>query len=147
MSPLAKTRKDKRRGHAMVEVALMSPWLFLLFMGVFDVGFYCYAAICTQNAARAGALHTSSGIALAGDSTNACRYALAEMSRIPNAASLTSCTSLPVVVNAQCIPGCAAPTSSRVTVTYRTQQLIPIPFLTSQLTIQRAVEMAVDQDN
>jgi Flp pilus assembly protein TadG len=134
-------------GHAMVEVALMSPWILLLFIGIVDVGFYCYAAICTQNAARVAALHTSSSPAAASDSTGACAYALGELKKIPNANTLTTCGSLPVVVTTQCIPDCTAPVRSRVSVTYRTQQLFPIPFLTSQLTMQRAVEMTVDQNN
>ncbi|HEY3376701.1 MAG TPA: TadE family protein, partial [Armatimonadota bacterium] len=45
-----------RRGQAMVEVTLMAPWIVFLFIGIFDFGFYAYAAICTQNAARAVAL-------------------------------------------------------------------------------------------
>jgi Flp pilus assembly protein TadG len=33
------------RGHAMVEVALMLPWILLLFVGIVEFGFYTYAAI------------------------------------------------------------------------------------------------------
>jgi len=48
--------RTKNRGSAVVEAALMMPWLAFLFMGVFDFGFYAYASICTQNAARAVAV-------------------------------------------------------------------------------------------
>ena len=49
-------RRKKRNGEsgsAMVEVALLAPWIFFLFVGVFDMGFYSYMAICVENAARA----------------------------------------------------------------------------------------------
>ena len=39
-------------GNSVVEVALMAPWIFFLFVGVFDFGFYAYAGICMENAAR-----------------------------------------------------------------------------------------------
>ena len=48
-------RKKGQSGSSIVEVALLSPWIFFLFVGIFDFGFYAYAAICTQNAARAAA--------------------------------------------------------------------------------------------
>ena len=57
--------RDVRRrqsGQAAVEVALMAPWIFFLFIGIFDLGFYCYSAVCTENAARAVAIaYSSSG--------------------------------------------------------------------------------------
>ena len=46
-------RKAPNSGHAVVEIALMSPWILLLFVLIFDFGFYSYAAISTANAARA----------------------------------------------------------------------------------------------
>src|SRR6476646_3701085 len=52
-------RRDCRSGHAVVETALMAPWLFLFFIAIFDFGFYAYAGIVTANAARVAALHTS----------------------------------------------------------------------------------------
>ena len=32
-------RKKREAGNAMVEVALMAPWIFFLFVGIFDFGF------------------------------------------------------------------------------------------------------------
>ena len=49
-------RNKGQSGSSIIEVALLSPWIFFLFVGIFDFGFYAYAAICTQNAARAVAL-------------------------------------------------------------------------------------------
>jgi Flp pilus assembly protein TadG len=47
------------RGHAMLEAALLLPWVLFLFVGAFDLGFYNYALISTQNAARVAAWYTS----------------------------------------------------------------------------------------
>ncbi len=49
------TRRNRKSGQAIVELALLSPVLFLLVLGVAD---YCrafYASIAVTNAARAGA--------------------------------------------------------------------------------------------
>jgi len=52
-------RKRSESGQAIVETALLVPWIFFLFVGVFDLGFYAYGAICTQSAARAAAIQTA----------------------------------------------------------------------------------------
>ena len=58
-------RKRKlQKGSALVEMAFMMPWIAFLFVGIFDFGFYSYAAIATQNAARAVALQSASGSAI-----------------------------------------------------------------------------------
>jgi Flp pilus assembly protein TadG len=133
----------------MVEVALMSPWILFLFMGVFDFGFYMYALICTENAARVGALYTSSSPATASDSAGACTYALAELSGMANVRSLANCNSSPLTVTASPVTAAnsadGAAAASRVTVVYTTMQLIPIPWLTGQVQITRFVEMRVTQ--
>src|SRR5579863_5718775 len=77
-------RKRRDSGSSMVEVALLSPWIFFLFVGVFDFGFYAYAAICTQNAARAVALAAAeTGTATVGY----CTAAMGEMQLLPNVAN------------------------------------------------------------
>ena len=136
------------RGHALVEVALMAPWIFLIYVAVFDFGFYMYALVCTEHAARVGALYTSSASASAADASGACTYALAELNGMPNVRSLASCSASPLSVTATSVAsgssadGAAA---SRVTVAYTTIQLIPIPWVTGQMTITRWVEMRVSQ--
>ncbi len=61
MKQTCPTSKRRQRGGSLVEVALLAPWIFFLFVGIFDFGFYAYAAICTQNAARImmGNLHSA----------------------------------------------------------------------------------------
>ena len=154
-------KKNRRRGTAVVETALMMPWLIFLFVGVYDFGFYSYAAIATENAARAAAILSASD-PTAG-SAKICKAALAEMTMLPNVGTttttcLTTDTSLsdsqPVAawVDKLCKVGCvkacadcdvnAAATSARAVVAYRTLPLIPIPgALTAKTTITRIVEV------
>jgi Flp pilus assembly protein TadG len=148
-----------RRGHAIVETALLAPWIFFLFVGVLDFGFYAYAAISTENAARVAALYTSSTGTLARDAHGACQYVVNEMRALPNVGQGTSCpssctgacTAGPLTVQAQALDGLSgrplgvdgAP-ASQVTVTYRTISRIPIPgLLPMQLNMTRSVQMRI----
>jgi Flp pilus assembly protein TadG len=154
--------KERRRGSAIIETALMAPWIFFLFIGVFDLGFYFYAADCTQNAARAAALTTSTSSGIS--TVAACTAALGELNNLPNAYQLTTCgtsgppsSSMPVVVtvvqrNATTSPPCAdcgvnpAAASSFATVTYLSLPMIPIPgLLMGQLTMTRTAEVRIGQ--
>jgi Flp pilus assembly protein TadG len=128
-----------------MEVSLLAPWIFFVFMGVFDMGFYAVALISTQNAARAAALHTSSSASTASDLTGACQYARAEFQALSNARDLADCNSLPLLVTAAAITGVDGFPASRLTVTYRTPQLIPLPWLAGQMTVTRVVEMRIKE--
>jgi Flp pilus assembly protein TadG len=121
--------KDRNRGSAVIEMALIAPWFLFLFIGVVDVGFYCYDLIAVENATRVAAEYTSSGKDLAGDQSGACRKVRDELASLPNIPA--TCDSLPLQVTAtKNDPGTAGlGVDSTVTVTYQTQQLIPIPAL------------------
>ena len=135
---------DRERGNAIVETALMAPWIFLLFLGVFDFGFYAYAAITTAHAARVAALYTSSSAANAADSSGACKYALEALQDLPNVGTtVVTCGSLPVQVTAASGTGPDGAPSSTVTVIYQTVPLFPIPGLMGQMTITRTAQMRV----
>ena len=134
-------RLRRLRGHAVVEVALLSPWIFFLFAGTLDMGFYTHAMISTQNAARAAAAYTSRAKANANDVTGACRYALAELKTMNNVRSLSNCNSKPLVVTASEVSGADGSPASSVSVTYQTGMLIPIPGLAGQFNITRTVQM------
>ncbi len=151
-------RKEKRshgqRGNAAIEVALISPWIFFLFIGIFDFGFYAYAAICTANAARVAVLYTSAGASTVADSGQACATALEEMRQLPNVKSSVSCpaacdpgsacTAGPMTVTAVSVdPGADGSPASQVTVEYQTVQLFPIPGLAGQMKLKRVVQMRV----
>ena len=127
-----------------MEFALLMPWYVFLFVGAFDFGFYSYALISAETAARVSAMYSSASPSAAADSLTACSYSLDQLRNMPNiGSSLTTCTASPLVVTATYVasgPDGGAATS--VTVTYTTPQLIPIPgLLPGILTINRTVEM------
>src|SRR5437016_6104054 len=136
-----KREKWRERGHAVIEVALMAPWIFFLFMGTLDFGFYAYAIIAVQNAARVAVMQTSLNSTTAANSTLACQYALTELNTLPNAGSLSTCGGLPVVVNATAVVDSDGANASQVAVTYQTINMIPIPGLAGSLTLTRTAQM------
>lgn len=114
MSILNQTKRKKRQaGNAMVEVALMAPWIFFLFVGIFDFGFYAFGIICTENAARAAAMQTAASTSAQSD-VLACNAAWKEMNFLPNIASLAqNCSQLPlqVVQRTLCAQGTVVPST------------------------------------
>lgn len=144
IEPDSANSRRKRRGSALVELTLVSPWVFFLFVGVIDWGFYSYALISVENAVRIAAEYTSQTSTTASDQAGACTKVLAELSSLSNVASLTSCGALPLTVTAASVTGPDGGTATSVSVTYRSISLIPIPgFLQSQLTITRNVKMRI----
>jgi Flp pilus assembly protein TadG len=143
MKVLTNPSRRNQRGHAMLETAFLLPWVLFLFVGSFDLGFYNYALISTQNAARVAAWYTSQSPTTAADATTACTYALAELSAMPNVGStVTTCAASPVVVTASQVTGTDGSLASQVSVSYTSPQLIPIPGgLTGQYTFDRVVQM------
>jgi Flp pilus assembly protein TadG len=135
--------RRSNRGQAVIEVALLAPWIFFLFIGTLDMGFYWHAIIATQNAARAAAAHTSRTALTAADNVGACIYALEEMKAMNNVRTLSNCNAMPLTVTATAVTGADGSPASSVSVTYRTNRLIPIPGLIGQLAITRSVEMMV----
>jgi len=145
MMPRFNRGRWKERGHAIIEVTLMAPWIFFLFMGTVDFGFYSYAIIATQNAARIAVMQTSQTPTTATDSTLACNYVLTELNVLPNTRTLTTCGALPLIVNPTTFVDADGATAARVDVTYQTINMIPIPGLTGQLSITRNAQMRLKQ--
>jgi len=146
MAEASKTTRRRRLGHAVIEVSLMAPWIFFLFVGVFDMGFYAVALICTQNAARAAVAYTASSQATSADAIGACGYALTELNAMPNVRSLGSCNAAPLTVTATYLSqGVDQAPASQVTVAYQTPNLIPMPVpgLAAQFTITRTAQQRV----
>jgi len=82
--------RNRRRGQALVEMAFMMPWIVFLFVGVLDSGFYTYAAIATQNAARAVAIQSANS----GGTMSAAAMCVAvqnELRFLPNVALVGTC--------------------------------------------------------
>ncbi|HEY7333296.1 MAG TPA: TadE family protein [Bryobacteraceae bacterium] len=141
-----RNRRWRQRGQSFVEAALLLPGIVFLFIGALDAGFYGYALIGIQSAARVAAIYTSSSSSTAADSTGACALVLKELSSMPNiTGSITSCGALPLIVTA------AGPTTdqfgnsySTVTVKYQTPALMPIPGgFSGTTTLTRAVQMQI----
>ena len=160
-------RGRRERGHAAVETALMAPWIFVLFIAVFDLGFYSYAVIATQNAARSAAMHISRSTTYSGDLTRACLVARRELQGMPNVGpGLAACAanaaavsdSNPIGVEIQTIlensSGSLTPLDApavttsaqwavRVLVTYRSPKLFPLPGLMGRMTVTRFSEARI----
>lgn len=135
--------KKSRRGSSIVEFTLLAPWYLFLFLGAVDMGFYNYALISVQGAARVAALYTSTSTATAADSATACTYVLDQLRMLPNVpSSLTTCSASPVTVTASLTTGPDGNDASTVTVTYVLPTLVGIPgVLTGQYTAVRSVQM------
>jgi Flp pilus assembly protein TadG len=129
-------------GHAVVEVSLMIPWIFFLFIGVLDFGFYAYSVISVENAARVAAIYTSSDPLTVADSAGACYYVLQELQKANNIGNgvITCGGSSPVSVTAAAGTVSGEP-AAQVTVTYRSPPMIPIPGLTGSYSVTRIVTM------
>jgi Flp pilus assembly protein TadG len=134
----------RKRGGAMMEMALLMPWVFLLFIGILDWGFYAYSLISMQAAIRSAVFYTSSSSTTATDSATACTLVLAEMQNLPNIGTgVTTCTSNPVVT-VTAVSGPDSANAAQVAVTYQSISLIPIPgLLAKQFTIQRSGKMRI----
>jgi hypothetical protein len=136
---------SRRSGHAVVETALIAPWIFFLFVGVLDFGFYAYALISVQNAARVAALGGATSVGAASDTQQACLYVREELQRMPNInGQALSCTSSPLWVAAQQVTGPDGRPAAQVAVRYETIPLIPIPgLLTGKMTVTRVAESRI----
>src|SRR4051812_30021057 len=120
-------RKRRQKGHAVLEAAFLMPWVIFLLVGAFDMGFYAYALICTESAVRIATMYTSTSSSTSTDSSTACSIALGEMGSLHNLSGVTTCTSLPLIINVGSAIGPDGASASQVSITYQSDQLIPIP--------------------
>jgi len=124
--------RDSRRGAAIVELALLSPFLLFLFVIVVDFGRVFYYSQTVQNAARAGALYLSDDVSKASspyaDVTAAARADATNLSPAPTVSSSTGndANGNPYV---------------RVTVTWTFNPVMHLPGLPASLNISRTVQM------
>src|SRR5215469_15033121 len=59
----------RQRGQALMEFAILLPFMLVLALGLIEVGRYAYISILVGNAARAGAAYGARGLLQAGDQT------------------------------------------------------------------------------
>jgi hypothetical protein len=158
------TNRKSRRGNAVIEVALMAPWIFLLFVSVLDFGFYAYAFISVENAARAAVLLTSKSKVAATDRADACTVVLNELQWAAYGRTVsTNCAEPPLPEGSQTCPPeqvlvwvCASfvpggtgnlPTdAAQVEVRYTTiPMFLPIPgSVQGSLVVDRKWQMQID---
>jgi Flp pilus assembly protein TadG len=125
-----------------MEAALVMPWLVFLFVGTFDMGFYCYDLISVENAARIAVEYTATSSFTANNAGTACTLALNELTNIPNLSGVSTCNSLPLKVSASAVTGQDGYPASQVSVQYQSALFIPIPgLLTGTLNINRVAQM------
>jgi Flp pilus assembly protein TadG len=134
-------RKNGRSGSSIIEMVLISPWIFFLFIGALDWGFYSSALISVEAAAHSAALYTSTSAGTSADSSGARTIVVKELANVPNV------TDDNPVVTATSLTGAASPdgaAATQVSVQYTTISLIPIPgLLKQQFTFTRIVTMRV----
>jgi hypothetical protein len=137
-------RSDRRSGHAVLEFALVSPWIFTLFVGALNLGILYTSISAVENAARAAAMYASSSQGTMEDEAGACTAAAREMRSLPNLRSYTgACTEAPLVLSLTQPAGPAGEPSARVSLTYRTMRLISMPPVPGHMDITREAEMRV----
>jgi len=99
--------RSRRRGAVMVEFAMTAVLLLVMALCTFDLGFYAYAFISIQNAARSAALHNSGGLGSAADQSTACEIAIRETEGLPNIdqAAVSGCSEAPLQVSSALCEG------------------------------------------
>jgi hypothetical protein len=137
-----RSKQNRVRGHAVFEAALLLPCLVFLFIGVFDMGFYLYAMIGVENAARVAVEYTAASSYTASDSSTACTLVLTELSSVTNLSGVSNCNALPLKVNAAAVNAVDGTQASQVSVQYQSNMMIPIPgLLMGRLTLTRTAQM------
>src|SRR5215813_3144392 len=119
------TRKNhaKTRGGAMLELALLSPWIVFLFVGALDWGFYAYSLIALENATRSAAVYTSASTGNSTDSATACQILVNQMSTVINMSGVNTCSGAPLSLSLSTVTGPDNTDASQVSVTYTTPLL------------------------
>lgn len=137
-------KSPRQRGSALLELTLLSPWIFFLFVGVVDLGFFSYSLIAVENAARVGAEFSCKSPAAAADVAHVCPRVLNELAMLPNLGGVTSCNAAPLTVSVTSLAGPDGSPATSVSVTYNFS-MIPIPgLLAGALNVTRNVQMRVN---
>ncbi len=136
---------SRRSGNSIIEVTFMMPWLLFLFVGVFDFGFYCYALIATQNAARAVAVHNSISKTAATDPDGSgCQIAISELKTAAYGRAINGCGGNPLKVTSTLQQDSNGNDVAKVLVEYWTPALFPMPGLNYFPSITRPAQMMVN---
>ena len=129
------TRKAERQGAAAVELAIVLPFVALMFVAAVDFCRVYYAAQTVENCARSGALYAS-GAARRNTSTTTPEDAAKQ-------AAVAEGASLDPPLQTQDVDVTIDSTTATVTVTYRFSMFTSYPGLPGVSVVRRSVTMAL----
>jgi Flp pilus assembly protein TadG len=142
MNSLSNISGNTRKGQSAIEIAFMAPWIFFLFIGVIDLGFWSYQMICLENATRQIGIYASkSGPAV---TTTMRQIACGELNRVINIPPAT-CVSDTTAVQLAFLgttTNAGDPDRYRLSLSVPMTPMIPIPGLLQTSRITRTVEVA-----
>lgn len=148
-------RRRPMSGQSLLEVALLSPLLFLLLIGVIEIGRYAYFAIGVGNAAHAAAAYAAQNTVTAGNTTGITAAACYDFNETSSNCGLSVTTTY----TCQCDnngsmtadASCAACGATEVLAPYvqvtASGNFTPIfnfPFIPSQFTVSRTATMRIN---
>lgn len=142
-------------GVAIVELALIAPFLILLTIGIIDIGVYARNGIEVGNAARAGAAYGAYNTTNANNTTGMVNAAIADAAEIKlvstdvSAKWYCTCDATPATTVTSCspVPPCASTdhldSYATVTVSKQFGTLIAFPGLPSTQTLVRTATQRI----
>ena len=163
---LGETAAEKRAilrsesGQSMVELALLTPLLLLMVIGIVEMGRYTYLSVVLGNAARAGAAYGAQGLAYSADTAGIQAAATLDFNDNGETSGLSvsssticGCDSGGTVTTSACTGSTAGTCGSghwvvmvKVTATATFKALFKYPGIPAQLTITDTAQMRVKQD-
>ena len=102
------------RGGSLIEISFLMPWIFFLFVGILDFGFFGYALLSSENAARSAAMLTAQDTS-SQSQTSACSAVKNEFAWMPNNSNWTgansgfTCGATPLIVVQATLCGTSTP--------------------------------------
>jgi len=138
---VARRFSKTERGSAAVELAVISPLLLLLIIGVLDYGRAFYTSITVANAARAGAEYGAQGPVESGNIDGMKDFAQGDGQEAGtltlSARRYCECGGAAAPCTTACAGGAAPAVFVEVTATKPLSMLLPYPGLPGTLTISR----------
>jgi Flp pilus assembly protein TadG len=125
--------RNRHRGAAIVELALLLPFLALMFVAAVDFGRVFYYYVTVTNCARSGALYGSIDASHAADTTGIQSAAKAEAPELSSALNVNSSTGTDSAGNS----------FVSVTVSYPFQTITNFPGIPGSATVGRTMQMRV----
>jgi Flp pilus assembly protein TadG len=141
----------KERGTSVLEMALLTPVLLLLLLGIIDMGRYAELSIVVANAAHAGAQYGAQNLATAVDNTGIQNAAVSDAQNVLTPSQVSSSVLCGCTGGAGLGPSCPANCGVsghqlvyvEVTTTGTFNALFRYPGIPSSITVSRMAQMRV----